>query len=421
MFNRFFIIFLIIFLFSSHLPSAQESYGNIADYLNNIYNIDDNAGLTAFPVLNIPMGGRAEGMAMAFAAVANDISFIEYNPAGSAMLSTSEFAFFHNNWIADTRIEGLAFGTNIKKLGLAAGLKWLYTPFTEYNLYGDRVSSGYYSEGVATLNISYNFLSGFYFSGLSVGLNIKGAFRIMPDFTDDWENIIEKSGSAQSAFMGMADVGFLTRFNLAKFYVSREKNASAAVVLKNLGPPVLGEGLPTAINAAISYKPIRPLIIALDFNLPFNFADISFSEKPNASLGVSADITKFLSMHAGFMYRAGSSRMAIGSTINFDRVVLDVNYTLDLLTQMQPLNRISLGVRIDLGDGGKKYNSEIAEEYYLLGLEAYALGKIAEARLCWQQALRYYADFDPAKESLAMLEGREALVNRVDELQSLDF
>ena len=108
----------------------EDDYGSITDYLNGIYGIDDNAGLTAFPVLNIPMGGKAESMAPAFSAVCNDISFIEWNPAGSSMLANNELAIFHNNWIADTKMEGAVYAMRFDSLGVAAGTKWLYTPFT---------------------------------------------------------------------------------------------------------------------------------------------------------------------------------------------------------------------------------------------------------------------------------------------------
>jgi tetratricopeptide (TPR) repeat protein len=419
-------VFLILF---SRLPglsadsgdSAHEGYGSIADYLNDIYGIDDNAGLTAFPVLNIPMGGRSEGMATAFSAIADDISFIEFNPAGSSMLAKSELAFFHNNWIADTKIEGAAYAARFGNLGIAAGAKWLYLPFTEYNLYGERVSNGYYSEGVAILNASYNFFSGYYFSGLSLGISLKGAFRIMPDYTDNYDNIISGSGLSQSAFMGMADIGLLTRFDFLKFYASRERNASAAVVIRNLGPPVLGEPLPTVANAAISYKPLRPLTIAFDFNLPINMVDISLSELPYMALGLSVNVTNFLSMRAGILFRAGSSRAVVGSAISIDKLSVDVNYTLDLLTQLQPLNRVSLAVRFDLGDNGRSQKADKVEELYLLGLDAYSRGNFTDARLCWEEALRIDPQYEPAKDSLNMLNNREDLTQRIEELYSLDF
>ncbi|WP_461247811.1 UPF0164 family protein [Treponema sp. R6D11] len=417
---------MVVFLLFSPLLSlwaddSQDSYGNVSDYLNNIYGIDDNSGLTAFPILNIPMGGRSEGMAGAFSAVSDDISFLEFNPAGSSMLEKSELAFFHNNWIADVKIEGIAYSTRLGNLGLAAGGKWLYSPFTEYNYYGDRVSGGYYSEGAAIINASYNFFSGYYFSGLSLGMNVKGAFRSMPDYTDDHDNVIKGSGASQSTAMVMADIGLLTRFNFLKAYNSKDKNASAALVIRNLGPSALDEPLPTVVNAAISYKPIRPLTLGFDFLLPLNLADISLSESPYGALGLAVNVTNFLSMRAGVMLKPGSSRVTVGSAVSMDKISFDINYTLDLLTQLQPLNRISLAVRFDLGDGGRGLLSKKVDELYLLGLEAYSKGNLDDARTCWEEALKLDPKYDPARESLAMLNDRENLKQKIEDLYKLDF
>jgi tetratricopeptide (TPR) repeat protein len=415
----FFLFFSLLFPVSA--DDSQDNYGNVADYLNGIYGVDDNAGLTVFPLLNIPIGGHSEGMAGAFSAICDDVSFIEFNPAGSSMLEKSELAFFHNNWIADVKIESIAYSARFKDLGIAAGMKWLYTPFTEYNYYGDRVSNGYYSEGVAILNASYNFFSGYYFSGLSLGMNVKGAFRIMPDYTDDLDNIIAGSGLSQSAAMVMADIGMLTRFNFLKGYTSRDKNASAAVVIRNLGPPALDEPLPTVVDAAISYKPIRQLTFALDFMLPLNLIDISLSELPYGALGVSVNVTKFLSMHSGVLVKPGGSRITVGSAVKMDKISFDVNYTLDLLTQLQPLNRVSLAVRFDLGDGGRGLLSNRVNELYLLGLDAYSQGNLDDARLCWEEALRLDPKYDPARECLDMLKDRDDLRQRIEDLYKLDF
>jgi hypothetical protein len=417
--------FYLVFLFSAVLAGALNSdaddYGSVADYLDSIYGIDDNAGLTAFPVLNVPMGGRSEGMATAFSAVSDDISFIEYNPAGSALLPRSELAFFHNNWIADTKIEGAAFATRINDFGIAAGAKWLYTPFTEYNLYGERVSKGYYSEAVAILNGSYNFLSGYYFSGVSVGMSLKGAFRFVPDYTDNDDNIIANSGRSQSTAMAMADIGALTRFDLFKFYYSRERNTSAALVIKNLGPPVKEDPLPTVVTAAFSYKPLRPLLISFDFSMPLNMMEIELSEKPYFALGAAVNVTNFLSMRTGVLFKAGSTRLAFGSAVVLNKIALDVNYTLDLLTQMQPLNRVSIGVRFDLGDQGRAQTANRVNALYLTGLDAYSLRNYSEARYNWEEALRLDPKFEPARESLRVLEGQEAIERRIDEMQRLDF
>jgi tetratricopeptide (TPR) repeat protein len=363
-------------------------------------------------------------MAGAFSAVSSDISFLEFNPAGSSMLQNTELAFFHNNWISDVNMEGIAYTTRFGNLGLAGGMKWLYMPFTEYNIYGERVSGGNYSEGVGILNASYNFFSGYHFSGVSFGMNLKGAFRLMPDFTDYEDNLIIGSGSDNSAMMLMADIGALTRFDLFKRYASRDNNASAALVIRNIGPPSMGHPLPTAINAAISYKPIRPLTLALDFTQPINLQNLSESERWYLAFGASANVTNFLTMHGGFMLKTGSNRLTIGSAINLNRIALDVNYTLDMLTQsqfIQPLNRISLGVRLDLGDRGRRELSDRVDELYFLGLEAFSRGNLVDARLCWEEALRLNPRFEPAIESLAMLEEREAILQRVEELYRFGF
>ena len=429
--KRTLLLCIIIFLFMSGTIEALEfnpgGYGTIADYLNSIYGPDPNAGLTAFPVLNIPMGGRSEGMAGAFSAVADDISFLEFNPAGSSMLSKSELALFHNNWIADTKIEAAAYASRYRDLGFAAGLKWLYTPFTEYNIYGERVSKGYYSEGVATLNVSYNFFRSYYFSGVSLGANLKSAFRIVPDYTDaddQWNQegkLIPGSGRSQSTAMVMADLGALTRFDFLKPYSSRDKNMSAALVLRNLGPPAMHDPLPSAITAAISYKPLRPLLIAFDFSVPLNFSDISLSEKPYWALGFAGEITSFLSMRTGIMGKAGNVRVTLGSAINLDKISLDVNYTLDLMTQIQPLNRVSVGVRLDLGDQGRKDKAERVDKLYIAGLDAYSRFEYETAKAYWEEALRLDPRFNPAREGLSVIDKTIGVEERIKDMQKLYF
>jgi hypothetical protein len=338
------------------------------------------------------------------------------------MLSRSELAFYHNNWIADTKIEGLVYTNRIKNLGFAAGGKWLYTPFTEYNLYGERVSKGYYSEAEAALNVSYNFFSSYYFSGLSLGANVKGAFRFVPDYADKQSNsVMSGSGWDQSAGMVMTDLGALTRFNFLKFYYSRERNSSAALVIRNLGPPSMGEALPSSIVAALSYKPLRPILISFDLSLPFNTTDLSLSEKPWWAAALSVGVTDFLSMRGGFMAKSGNVRLTVGSAVNLEKISLDVNYTMDLLTQLQPLNRVSLGLRLDLGDQGRSRLAAEVDRFYLEGLDAYAQGDYTLARHNWTEALKLNPQFVPAEESLAILDEAAAVQKRLDELQRLDF
>jgi len=429
--KKFTVLTALILIFLPVLMPAldfnNKVYGGLSDLFDSIFGPDKNAGMTAFPILKIPMGGRSEGMAGAFTAVSDDISFLEYNPAGSASLFSSELAFFHNNWIGETKIEGLAYSNRIGGLGFAGGAKWLYTPFTEYNLYGERVAKGYYSEGVFAANASWNFLSNYYFSGLSVGGNLKAAFRIMPDFTDSDDlgnphgSLIPGSGLSQSALMLMADIGVLTRFDLLKTYSSRENNAAAGIVLRNLGPPAKGEGLPTTLSMGIAYKPRSPLLVSFDFNVPVNLREIRVTEKPYWALGFSANVTNFLTMRTGIHGKSGNFRFVIGSAVYLNKISMDINYTLDLTTQMHPLNRISLGVRLDMGDSGRGLISARVDELYMSGLDAYGKGLHEEALYYWNEVLRLNPKFEPAREGIEVIGSAMHVQQRIRDLQTLDL
>ncbi|MDR3301719.1 MAG: UPF0164 family protein [Spirochaetaceae bacterium] len=409
-------VLTVFFLFLAANIMAAETgadfYDSFADFLNSVYGIDDNIGLTTLPVLNIPMGGKAEAMAGAFSAVSDDISFIEWNPAGSAMLDNGSLAFFHNNWIADTKIETAAFSNKIGNFGFGAAGKWLYTPFTEYSEWGERASKGYYSEAVGTLNFSYTFFPGYYFPGIAFGVNIKGALRIMPDFA-------EYASETAGAFA--VDAGLLTRINLFKFYGAREKNMSFALVLRNFGPKVIDEPLPTVAVVGLAYKPFRPISLSCDVSFPLNFQDFALSEKPYFAFGLAVAVTDFLSMRAGFMMKAGGSRFTIGSALELDTIAIEVNYSLDLVTQFQSLNRVTIGVRFDLGDGGRGERNQLADSYYLQGVESYSNGDFDSATGFLNKALEINPRFDPALEVLKAIGSGESTNERIEKFGDFSY
>lgn len=412
------LLFLMLPLYA--LDINNSFYGSVTDYLLSINGIDANEGLTALPVLSIPMGGRSEGLATAFSAVADDASYLEWNPAGSSMLANTELSFYHNNWIADTKIEGLVYTQRFGNVGLGAGGKWLYLPFTEYNEFGDRASKGFYSEAVAIVNASYNFFSGYYFSGLSLGANVKTALRLVPDYSNDQGSIISGSGASQSVITPMIDVGALSRFNFLKFYYSRERNSAIALVIKNLGFPAQGDPLPTEAVVGLAYKPIRPLQWSFDWTTPINLVYPELSEKPYWATGLSAQITEFLGMRTGLLFKSGNIRITLGSAVLVDTILVDINYTLDLLTQLQPLNRVSIGAKFNFGDQGRAERAKKVEVFYLAGLEAYANGDTDVAIQNWEAALRLDPRYDPAKESLKALLGAETLSQKIIEIQKIE-
>lgn len=395
-------------------------YAALVEYLDSVYGVDENEGLTTFLSQLVPLGGRAEAMGTAFSAIADDPSYLEWNPAGSASMETTGLALFHNNWIADTRVEGASYTWRIEDLGLGVGGKWLYLPFTEYDTFGNRVSKGYYAETTAIVNASYNLFRGYYFTGLSLGASAKAAYRSVPDYADEAGTLISGSGADQSALAIMMDLGLLTRFNLFKFYHARDKNAAVAATVKNIGPPVLGEALPTVATAGIAYRPFRPLQFAFDYSFPINLVDPSLSENPYWAFGASLAATKFLSAQTGFSLKGSNPRFSIGSGIRMQGVDLDITYTLDLTTRLQPFNRLSLAVRFGFGDQGRAARTAKVDELYLEGMNEYAKGDTDRALELWSEALALDPGFDPAKEGRKTILAARSLDQRIVDIQQLE-
>ena len=391
--------------------------------------IDANEGMTIFRSLNIPVGGRVESLGTAFTGVADDISFFDYNPAGSAVMEKTEVALFHNAWIADSAMETIAGTIRNGNLGMGAQLKCFYVPFTEYNMYGERVAGSYYSETTATANISYNFLAGYNFKGIAVGANVRGGWRSMPDYTDNaTDEIISGSGLRQSALALMTDIGVLLRFNGGKFYSNREPNIRLGLSLNNLGFALTGFGssvkvddaLPTRISAGLSYRPFAPLLFSLEFRKPIHLQSLSSSGKWSAGTGIEIIITRFFAVRTGFLLQGGNPRISLGSGFDIRGIQVQVNYTFDLTSSAAPVNHISLGAKVRFSDRGRALRQKHIDELYTRGLNQYSLGDYNSARETWNEVLALDSRFDPAIEGLKAIERTENLYKRIVEIQSLD-
>lgn len=409
--NVFVIAYFIIGLCSFHAEAAelQDIYGDTVEFFDFLQ--DDNTGLTVFPTLTIPLGGEYEGMGTAYTAVARDSSFFDANPAASSLLQFTELGFLHNNWIADTNIEGLVYTQRKDRLGYAIAAKFLYVPFTGYDIWGERTSTGYYSETIAIMNVSHNYLANYYFDGVSVGSNLKLAFRHIP------ENI----AAGQSAFGIMTDIGALSRFNFLKYYSSRSKNAAAGIVFRNIGPYVLDEPLPMSATLGIAYAPLRPWLLSFDFNYPFSFDPDNYpAENPGFSVGTSVAVTNFFSVQSGFLIKGGLPRVSLGSMIEVNELTFVVNYTLDMTTQFTNLDRISIQVKLNLGDEGRKEKALRVEELYLQGVEAFARGEVQSAISLCEQALALDPTFNPALETIQTVKRSVDLQTEMENRQRIE-
>lgn len=409
MFNKRYGI-ISIFLIFINLSIFSLSYTDINTTLSDVfYNFtDDNEGETTFRSLLIPFGGRTESLGSAFTGLCDDISYLRFNPAGGCVQKETQLSLFHNSWIADSKLETLTYTTrfkNIPHFSLGGFVSCFYVPFTEYNMFGDRVASSYYTESVAALNFSYNLLAGYDFKGLAIGGTIKAGWRGMPNYTDNNTNaIIPNSGLQQSGLALMGDIGILLQFNFLKFYYSRDPNVRIGLSAQNLGVCLTGfgneiiqdDGLPTTLAAGISLKFIKPITLSFDFTQPINLQDMGTYLVPYLNSGIIIDFTQNLSILGGFALRGGNPRISAGFEFEAAKIRMNFNYTLDFTSSFAPVNKISLSAKILFGDKGRSIIDSQVDDYYKQGLQYYADARWQDAIDIWNEALKLNKRFDPA-------------------------
>ncbi len=422
---------ILLFFFMPLAASAldlSDANSTLADVFE--WSTDDNEGLTSFRSLNIPVGGRAESLGSACTALCDDISFFDYNPAASSVLPQTEIAVFHNAWIADSAMETISATSRDGNLGYGAQLKCFYVPFSEYNLFGERVAGSYYTETSATINASYNFLAGYDFKGLAVGSNLRFSWRGMPDYTDNQtDEIISGSGLEQSALAVMADVGVLLRFNFLKNFADRDPNLSLGLALNNAGVSVTGFGsalalddpLPTRLSAALAYRIFAPVLFTAEFRKPLNLMDFSSSGAISIASGMEITVTRFFNFDMGFLVQGGNPRISMGSGFQIKAFQMNVNYTFDLTSSQNPVNHISLSAKIKLGDKGRSKLREQVDAYYINGLRLYAEGDLDGAIVQWDLAIALDKGFDPAIDAKVAAIRFQNAKQKIMDMQKLDI
>ena len=104
----------------------------------------------------------------------------------------------------------------------------------------------------------------------------------------------------------------------------------------------------------------------------------------------------------------------------FKRVRLDINYTLDRFTSFRPVNHISAGAKILLGDGGRAKRQREVERLYAEGLKLFGNGDFTESVAAWNKALAIDRRFTPAKKGIESAKKQIALRQRIRESQFIE-
>ena len=292
-------------------------------------------------------GARALSLGGAYVAVADDVEYMDVNPAGGAFDKIFRVSVLHQEWITDVNYESLRLSKGFgDRLQMGLGFTYLYLPFTHFDEYGNAVGgSSHLSQSLGLLSVGYRLPT----LGLSFGMNGKLFYNNVPDelYTD------------QSYTVWACDVGVLYRSSLLKTYFGPEPSLSFGLTLRNLGYSSSVDNLPMLIQAGTAYRIMSNLMISADLVYPFY-------EPLYGSVGAEYSIKKKIFLSGGVQIKE-NPMFSFGFGYKFRDMRLNASYTPTLAFY----DVFSISFTYAFGEYKKYMLTQQVEEKLMKALELY--------------------------------------------------
>ena len=260
----------------------------------------DGAGTAAAQVLKLGVGARAAGMGNTYAAIADDIAAVYWNPGGLGGVKKESASLMHAVLSDGVAYEWLAYVLPLGAGTAGAGIQHLS--------YGN--IQGTDETGLETAVFAPSETVGTLAYGIGLGkFGLGGSFKII-------SGKIKHSAAALAA-----DIG-------AKYGIAPGDRFSAGLVLQNIGGKMKyvseKDPLPFNLKAGAAYKPISSWTIAADADMPSDSAllfGLGSEFRMEMGEGVMA------ACRAGYNTRAkdlgGLAGFAVGAGGSYGEVSLD--------------------------------------------------------------------------------------------------
>jgi hypothetical protein len=286
------------------------------------------ATTTAFPVLSLGQSARAQAMGDAFTGAADDLSSLQYNPAGLALWNREGFSLNHTSYLSNGFFENGAGSFPLPSLGTLA----FQAGYLNYGSFDQRDSSGNLTGAYTPLEYSM---------GGALGFQL--ADELLGGLRTQW---------VQQNIAGNMATGLMWDFGL--LWVPRPFFRVGAD-LQNIGVETLGESLPEALRlgAANQFdfdrKGENRVLLDLDAVLPFQGND-------GLRVGVEYANRKKYFVRAGYAYDfqdqglGGLNGLNMGLGAFIDPVEMD--YCFSFQGDLGNTQQISLVLYLGAGPGG---------------------------------------------------------------------
>ncbi|QUL24173.1 UPF0164 family protein [Treponema pallidum] len=295
-----------------------------------------------------PTGGRYASLDGAFTALANDASFFEANPAGSANMTHGELAFFHTTGFGSFHAETLSYVGQSGNWGYGASMR-MFFPESGFNFSPSTgpvctpASDPIKQRGaIGIINFARRI------GGLSLGANLKAGFR-------DAQGLQHTSVSS--------DIGLQWVGNVAKSFTSEEPNLYIGLAATNLGLTVKVSdkiqnctstcencncpcqdckdkgsvhATDTMLRAGFAYRPFSWFLFSLGATTSMNVQTLATNAKSlyqnlAYSIGAMFDPFSFLSLSSSFrINHEANMRVGVGAEARIARIKLNAGYRCDV-------------------------------------------------------------------------------------------
>lgn len=128
----------------------------------------------------------------------------------------------------------------------------------------------------------------------------------------------------------------------------------------------------------------------------------------------------FLSFLAGLELKGANPKISAGMEFEIAKVRLNMCYSLDLTSSLNPLNKFSLSMKLVLGDLGRAEKSAEVDRLYSLGLQAYTEQNWEKAIEIWEECLKIDKRFDPATTGIVSAQYQIDMFRKIQESLQLD-
>lgn len=263
-------------------------------------------GTASFQFLKIGTNARGTGMGETVVAVSDDISALNYNPAGIVLFNENGVTFTHTQWFVDTRIENAAgvyhFGSNA--LGLSV---------TSLRTEDMKVTTEYQHEGTGDY---------FRFSDLAIGLTFARKMTDQFSFGATVRYVEEALGVLKMRTV----VG-----DLATYYKTGLGTSRFAVMITNFGGQVSPKGTvqkvgggelsdfqsfppPTVFRVGFAFEPWMNEKNRLTTSIQLNSPN---DNKENFSIGAEYAYKDFFVVRSGYKFNVDAESYSGGIGLKF--------------------------------------------------------------------------------------------------------